>query len=116
MTAATKLTLGSVLDYYDGPLLFTAKDALWNWYLSVFLETTEAGSEYVRVRVSEERLNEFMVGHRDLKSMYSHPEADEFYTLITNTADEFLEAKPVESRDLKTHLLPRSGYYIQQRE
>ncbi|MDR3401764.1 MAG: hypothetical protein P4L99_04620 [Chthoniobacter sp.] len=102
-----------VLEYCDGPLLFTALDLIGTRYVCVFLETKETGSEYLCIPVSHARLNSFLNGHRDLRSLFDEPEVSEIYKVVTNRDDsETLTATPIGSEEVNEDMLPTSGYFV----
>lgn len=107
-----RLSVSHVIDYNDGPLIFAAQDSVGTRYLCTFLQTLEAGTEYLCVPISRGRLNSFLKGTKDLRSVYAEPEEVEFYKLLTTLEQsEPLVAEPVNLDEIKPELLPAAGYY-----
>lgn len=68
-----KIEYGEALDWYDGPLLFDAKDAQGRDYIGVLADTRDdVGWVYTLVRVTGEGLADFKAGKLDLHDLYTH--------------------------------------------
>jgi hypothetical protein len=106
------LKVSAVLDYQDGPLIFTAEDAVGTRFLCSFLQTSEFGTEYLCVPVSLGRLNSFLKGTKDLRFIYEHAESQDFYKLITTQEEDAeLKAKQISFDEINHNLLPDDGYF-----
>lgn len=104
-----RLSITEVLEYYDVPQLFVAKDAVGTSYLCLFYDYDESGRMMcISVSISKERLNDFLTGHLDLRHIFTEPEMF-FYNVIIDgdIIDAVLrENAPTES------MLPDAGYFI----
>ena len=69
----TKLTLDQMLDYCDVPQLFTARDTFETLYLCLLYDDSSE-CLYTGIRISSQRLTEFLNGKYDLRYLYLHPE------------------------------------------
>src|SRR6266478_990532 len=107
------LSVVSVIEYHDGPLLFTAEDPIGTRYICAFLETKPTGTEYLCVPLSPARFNSFLNGARDLRSLFEEPEIAEFYKIVTLADDaQWLIATPLEMGSVQRDLFPAAGYFV----
>lgn len=77
-----------VLDFYDVPQLFTARDNFDTLYLCL-LYTDVPECRYTGIRISSKRINEFLTGKTDLREVMLFPESDGEYFDITMKNNEF---------------------------
>lgn len=102
----------ATLDYYDGPLLFEARDPIGGHYLAVAVETTDRQDAYVVVGVAPDRLRQFRVGLLDLRMVVEEAGREEwFLTTATNLAAPLIldpQQIPLE----KTEFLPDEGFIL----
>ena len=115
-TVSKLLTVARVVDYYDGPLIFTAVDAIGTRYLCAFLQQKEEGTEYLAVPVSLGRLNSFLKGTLDLRSVFLEPEVEEYFLILTTSTSDTVEAVPVDLSSIRENLLPAAGYFAEHQE
>ncbi len=73
-----RLNLIRILEYYDVPQLFVAEDTIGMQYLCLLYNIEPDGElMFIGVAVSATKLNDFIKGHIDLKSMFKNPEMEE---------------------------------------
>ena len=106
----TKLTLDQMLDYCDVPQLFTARDTFETLYLCLLYDDS---SEYLYtgIRISSQRLTEFLNGKYDLRYLYLHPEQNGEYFDVSYHGNEYYK-KIFSGTFLSEERLPAEGYYI----
>ena len=102
----------TTLDYYDGPLLFEARDAIGGHYLAVAVEAPARQDAYVVVGVPPSRLREFRAGLLDLRMLMEEASREEwFLTTATNLATP-LELDPQKTPLEDTEFLPEEGFIL----
>lgn len=80
----------ATLDYYDGPILFEARDPEGGRYLAVAADTCDRGAVYAVVGVSPRRLRDFRCGGVDLRDLMIEAGSQEWYvTRASHATDEF---------------------------
>jgi len=119
---ATKIVLGlhltveSVLEYYDGPILFIAEDEAEEKYLCTFLRHLTDSSEYLCSRITPSSLRKFLAGGVDLLDAITKAKLPRNYLLTVhheNAEDAPLIASFITGLDqLGDRLLPKEGYYV----
>ena len=67
------LRIEKILDFCDVPQLFVARDAFDTLYLCLLYED-ELLCRYTGIRISARRLEDFLSGGIDLRSLFIHPE------------------------------------------
>lgn len=103
-----KLTIDRILDFYDVPQLFIAKDAFDTTYLCL-LYNDEPSCLYTAIRISNNRLQEFLNGEKDLRDLYNNPETPhEYFDVEYKDEDYFFEPYKVPS--IEDERLPLPGY------
>lgn len=105
-----KLTLHRILEFYDVPQLFIAKDAMDTNYLCLLYNDSE-GYEYIGVQVSNVRLHAFLCGDFDLRNAYMHPEQDNSLYHITVKDERIMADQLLQAADVSDAMLPDAGYY-----
>ena len=100
------------LDYYDGPILFEARDAIGGHYLAAAADTRSGTTLFAVVGVSPERLHEFRNGTVDLRDLMVEAGSEEWYVACENpTTEEFdleLQSSPLST----SRYLPGAGYKL----
>ena len=66
-----------ILAYYDGIVLFSAKDSFGRDYLGELVD--ERIPRYFVVQVSPQQLDEFLSGKTDLKTLMENPVGNEWF-------------------------------------
>ena len=97
-----------VLDFYDVPQLFTARDNFDTLYLCL-LYTDVPECRYTGIRISSKRINEFLTGKTDLREVMLFPESDGEYFDITMKNNEFYIDSEL-TKPLTEDRLPEEGY------
>ena len=69
------LRIEKILDFCDVPQLFVARDAFDTLYLCLLYED-ELLCRYTGIRISARRLEDFLSGGIDLRSLFIHPESN----------------------------------------
>ncbi len=102
----------ATLDYYDGPILFEARDRIGGHYLAVAADIRNGKTLFAVVGVSPERLVEFRSGAVDLRDLMVEAGSEEWYVACGNpTTKEFdleLQSSPLST----SHYLPGAGYKL----
>ena len=106
----TKLTLNQMLDYCDVPQLFTARDTFETLYLCLLYDDSSE-CLYTGIRISSQRLTEFLNGKYDLRYLYLHPEQNGEYFDVSYHNNEY-HKKLFSETFLSEERLPVEGYYI----
>ena len=103
-----KLTIDRILDFCDVPQLFIARDAFDTIYLCLLYED-EPSCQYTAIRISNNRLQEFLGGEKDLRELFDNPETSfEYFDVEYRDDDYYFE--PHQSASVGEELLPLSGY------
>lgn len=97
-----------ILDFYDFPQLFTARDNFDTLYLCL-LYTDVPECRYTGIRISSKRINEFLTGKTDLREVMLFPESDGEYFEITMKNNEFYIDSKL-TKPLTEDRLPEEGY------
>ena len=105
-----KLTLDQMLDYCDVPQLFTARDTFETLYLCLLYDDSSE-CLYTGIRISSQRLTEFLNGKYDLRYLYLHPEQNGEYFDVSYHGNEYYK-KIFSGTFLSEERLPAEGYYI----
>ena len=104
--------LTEVLDYYDGILLFTARDPIGGNYLCEAIDTVGDFDRYAVVGVRPERLAEFRAGDVDLRTlMLEAPDGEWYITIADGTTEDPLTLEPQRVPLTETGYLPKEGYF-----
>lgn len=101
------------LVYYDAPQVFVAADVVGTNYLSLLVSQSGEGDRYVLVPVSEGRLSDFQSGRVDLRSVFTQPETDTFYSSVVPVDGTLstLSLAPISSID--ESWLPDEGFFYE---
>ena len=79
------LRIEKILDFCDVPQLFVARDAFDTLYLCLLYED-ELLCRYTGIRISARRLEDFLSGGIDLRSLFIHPEnKHEYFDVVFQT-------------------------------
>lgn len=104
------LTMERVLDYYDQPQLFVARDSFNTLYLCLLFDDQPA-AQYTAIRISDTRLKAFVKGSLDLRAIYEHPEVAGEYFDVTFSENVYL-IRPANFSYMTEDRLPAEGYTI----
>lgn len=105
-----ELTVDKILDYYDEPQLFIARDMFDAQYICLLYADDEK-PKYTAVKISYAKLTDFLSGKVDLRQLFVSPEMKgEYYEVVGN--DDHLSITPLECATLPEDRLPDSGYML----
>ena len=74
----TNLFLDRILEFYDVPQILVAKDSFGTQYLCLLFDDG-AGCRYTGIKISSSRLDDYLGGRIDLRTLYLNPENDNEY-------------------------------------
>ena len=77
---ANKIRYIRELVYYDGPLVFEARDAIGGHYIGVLGAPVKGGTRALITGVAPEKLNAFCSGAKDLRELILESDSDSRYT------------------------------------
>ena len=104
-----RLRLTEILDFYDVPQVFVAADAVGTSYLCLFYDYDENGRQKcISVTISKERLNDFVTGHLDLRSIFLEPEMSCYDVIVEGGIIEACIRHEV----FTDNMLPDEGFYL----
>ena len=102
------LKVDSILEYYDNPQLFTARDCFDTLYLCLMYEDFPC-CKYTAIRISTHRMEQFYSGSVELRTIFLEPEGErEYFEVIYDNNVFVLSLTP--SNDISEEQLPASGY------
>ena len=104
----------AILDYYDGVLLFEARDLLGGHHVGMALGRTDGYDRYLVTRVRPERLRELRSGTLDLRTLFLEAPGGEWYIALTNgDPGDCVTLEPQEGNIADADdLLPLEGYTL----
>lgn len=105
-----ELRLDKILDFYDNPQLFIARDKFDAQYLCLLYDDSKAPS-YTAVRISNDRLDDFLAGKTDLRQLFANPEIKGEYYEVVYTHNH-LGISPLGIHALPEDRLPDAGYKL----
>lgn len=103
-----KLTIERILDFYDVPQLFIARDAFDTIYLCLLYDD-DPSCRYTAIRISNGRLQSFLNGDQDLRTLFDKPETPFEYFDVEYRDNEYY-FEPHQSTSVGEERLPLSGY------
>lgn len=104
----------AILDYYDGVLVFEARDLLGGHYIGSAITPKDGYDRFVVTGARPERLREFRAGMLDLRTLLlESPDGEWYITSTKGDPGEILALNPqVGSISDTTGLLPLEGYIL----
>ena len=102
------LQIDRILDYYDMPQLFTARDVFDTLYLCLLYADTPM-CRYTAIRLSSQRLHSFLSGKTDLRDLFLHPETDNEYFDVVFDNGEYQIGHTLHTA-ITEDRLPEKGY------
>lgn len=102
------IRIDRILDFYDVPQLFTARDAFDALYLCLLYEDSPE-YRYTAIRISGEKLDCFLTGKTDLRELFLHPETQNEYFEVTVRDNLFKILKRIDA-PISEARLPQEGY------
>lgn len=108
------LRIDSILEYYDYPQLLTARDSFDTLYLCLLYDDFPT-CQYTAIRISVSKLNDFVSGTTDLRSLFLTPENENEYFDVELIDNQFvLKERAFDS--ISEYRLPDSGYKMPKSE
>lgn len=108
MNTDISIRIDRVLDFYDVPQLFTARDAFDTLYLCLLYEDSPE-CRYTAIRISGEKLDCFLTGETDLRELFLHPETrDEYFEVSAH--DNLFKISGKVDVPIPEERLPQEGY------
>ncbi len=105
-----ELIIDKILDYYDEPQLFIARDMFDAQYICLLYADDET-PRYTAVKISNAKLTDFLTGKVDLQQLFVSPEIKgEYYEVVENGGH--LCITPFKSDTLPEERLPEKGYTL----
>lgn len=108
------LRLDEVFEYYDGPVLFTARDQLDRTFLAVAVSGVDGSTDYLYVPLSDRRATAVRTGLIDLRDAFARPEGDRAYIVRVSPGPGLPEVAEVAVQDIRTEWLPDAGEALTQ--
>jgi hypothetical protein len=105
-----ELRIDKILDYYDEPQLFIARDMFDAQYICL-LYADEEKPKYTAVKISNAKLTDFLFGKVDLRQVFVSPEVKGEYYDVINNGDNLI-ITPLECISLPEDRLPEAGYTL----
>ncbi len=104
-----RLRIVEIIEYYDVPQLFVAKDVIDTLFLCLTYDVDEAGAlNCIAVNISKERLNDFYTGHLDLRQVFIDPELFSYDVIVR---DNVIEAS-LRVNGFEESMLPSEGFFL----
>ncbi|MCD8387665.1 MAG: hypothetical protein LUD17_12360 [Bacteroidales bacterium] len=104
--------IDKILDYCDGPQIFTVRDPFDTLYLSL---ASPKENEYLTIPISLSKLTSFENGLIDLRSVFLNPEKGKEYFILNTTSENF-EMRPIRASEISEEWLPDEGFYLSPEE
>lgn len=104
------LRLEKILDFYDVPQLFVGRDKFDAQYICLLYDDVDV-CRFTAVKISGSRLQRFLSGSEDLRSIFVNPEnAGEFFDVVYDNNN--FEMTPLQKHSIEEKRLPEAGYTI----
>lgn len=104
------LRIDKILDFCDVPQLFVARDAFDTLYLCLLYDD-ETVYRYTGIRISTRRLDSFLAGDIDLRTLFLQPENEQEYYDVVFQLGEYQKVL-FREKALPEDKLPASGYVL----
>lgn len=105
------LSLETVLEYYDGPALFFARNELDHTFLAVAVEESESAERFLYVPVSARRRRAIEVGEKSLREAFEHPERPDWF-LVSVEREGTTSVMRLGRDGIEKEWLPESGEFL----
>ena len=104
-----KLTMKEILDFYDTPQLFVAReDGSGTLFLCLLYHTNDDGTSlHIAVDITREKLNEVTSGKLDLRDVFTNPER--FWFDVTDNGEMIAT---IRTEPPTEDMLPDKDYYL----
>lgn len=109
------VTPNTILDYYDGVQIFTARDEIGGHYIGTMVGTEGDYGRYLVTGVSPSNLHLFRCGEMDLRSLLlASPIYERFITVASGKFSEPLRLTSVQEALEQSSLLPEDGFFLEE--
>ena len=105
-----KLKMDEILDYMDGPIIFSALDEEHHYYICSFATSTKENTTFLCTLGIPEVTSNLTNGEIDLLEFIQHQDSTHFSLTFPNDDDM---AKSITREEIKGWL-PLPGYYVNQ--
>lgn len=111
-TCLGRVSLYEIYEEFNGPKIFSVKDAVGTLYLVYWCDETEEFDSWLYMSLSQEKLKQVRRKELSLAQAFSSPQIG-YYVVNTyiNPADN--TAQFYRKSDLPTHYLPPDGYFVE---
>jgi hypothetical protein len=106
-----RLTVDKILIYYDLPQLFIAKDQVDSKYICLNVESEGDFPVYISIRVSQNKLNELILGKMDLRTAFQNSETGIWYFVTFNESGNYI-TQPVNFEVVDEKYLPDADFFF----
>ena len=108
------VTPNTVLDYYDGIQMFTARDEIGGQYIGTMVGTEGDHGRYLVTGVSPSNLRLFRCGEMDLRTLLlASPTFERFITVADGKFSDPLSLAAVEEPLEQSSFLPEEGFFLE---
>jgi hypothetical protein len=106
------LKLNKILVYYDSPQLFIAKDEVGTKFICLNVTQEDVEEKFIGVAISDEKLEQFIFGKIDLRSIYLSPQLS-YYLIMKFESENILEVITTDNKKISENYLPEEGFYLE---
>lgn len=110
------LRIVDILDWYDGPKLFVAENAVGTRYFALWADEFPDANEWLYVPVSETRLNDLYTRTVSIREAYVAPEEPFVYRIRVRPSGRKTKVTRVHPRDLEIDDLPPEDDFLEVKE
>jgi hypothetical protein len=110
--AETPLSIVEVFDAYDGPRLFSARDAAGVLYLALWVDDMEDESIWLYLPLSASRMAELQQGQLDLRSAFLAPEMNTVFRVRESARGGMRTSETLPPTAIPHDELPTPGEYL----
>lgn len=108
-TQLGRLRIDRVLDEYDGPRLFVAKNSSGACFLALWVETVVEGELWIYAPISENRLRGLVSGAIPIRDIYTSASDGWIFRIILGDSGRIVKFSPVRLSELDLDELPPEG-------
>jgi hypothetical protein len=115
MTARTleaPLSIVEVFDSYDGPRLFSARDAAGTLYLVLWVDDVDDEAIWLYLPLSASRMAQLQQGCLDLRSAFLTPEMSVVFRVRESASDGSRTNEALRAGEVPLDELPLPGEYL----
>jgi len=111
-TQLGNLRIDRILEYYDGPRLFVAKNSLDEMFLALWVEDRDEGELWIYALISEDRLRDIESGSVSIRSAYTNADGGMVFRLIIDDDSKAVIFETMPSSNINLEELPPENDYI----